>query len=122
MNMILKRLKSFTFAFNGILELLRNHPNFLVHTSMAFLVTSLAFLLSISQMEWIILILCMALVFASEAINSAIELLCDLYTLDEHPIIKKIKDISAAAVLIMAIAAAIVGSLIFYPYLSNDLF
>lgn len=122
MNMILKRLKSFTFAFNGILELLRNHPNFLVHTSMAFLVTSLAFLLSISQMEWIILILCMALVFASEAINSAIELLCDLYTLDKHPIIKKIKDISAAAVLIMAIAAAIVGSLIFYPYLSNDLF
>jgi diacylglycerol kinase len=120
--MILKRLKSFTFAFNGILELLRNHPNFLVHTSMAFLVTSLAFLLSISQMEWIILILCMALVFASEAINSAIELLCDLYTLDKHPIIKKIKDISAAAVLIMAIAAAIVGSLIFYPYLSNDLF
>jgi diacylglycerol kinase len=61
--------------------------------------------------------LCIALVLALEAVNSAIEYLADKISPEQDPLIGKAKDIAAGAVLIAAIGAAIIGSLIFIPKL-----
>ncbi len=68
-------------------------------------------------MEWVAIILCIGMVLATELINTAIERLVDLISPDRNPIAGQIKDIAAGAVLICAIAAAIVGLIIFIPYL-----
>jgi diacylglycerol kinase len=75
--------------------------------------------LEITKTEWILSLFCIALVLSLEAINSAIEYLVDLASPDFHPLAKKSKDIAAAAVLIAAIFALIIGLLIFLPYLNE---
>lgn len=68
-------------------------------------------------MEFIVVILCIAMVMAAEMINTAIEQICDRVTRERDAEIKTIKDISAGAVLITAIAAIVCGLIIFVPKL-----
>ena len=112
---IAKRLKSFTFAFNGLKILLREEHNSWIHIAITICVVIVGFLLQISLIEWIAIVLCMGLVFALELVNSAIENIADFVSPQKNEIIKKVKDLSAAAVLIAAICSAIVGIIIFLP-------
>ena len=112
---IRKRLKSFQYAFNGIKILISEEPNARIHLLAACCVGIAGWIFRISKGEWIALIFCIAGVFALEAINSAIENLADFVSPEQHETVKKIKDLSAAAVLIAAVAAAIVGLIIFLP-------
>lgn len=77
------------------------------------MVTIAGFILKISNTEWLFIIGCSMLVLALELINTAIEHLCDTITKDIHPTIKIIKDVSAAAVLVVA-AGSVVGGLIIF--------
>jgi diacylglycerol kinase len=117
MNAITKLYSSFRNAFNGIVLLLQTERNAKIHLILSFLATFLGFLLKISSMEWIAVIFCIGFVIALEAINTSIEKLCDFVNPDYHLNIKKIKDISAAAVLISALCAFCIGLLIFIPKL-----
>ena len=109
------RIRSFKFAFAGIFQLFQNEPNAKVHLLMAILVIFGGFILQISLIEWTILILCIVLVFAAEAFNTAIEKLTDRVSTDIHPLSAQVKDLAAAGVLLTAIGAAICGFLIFLP-------
>ena len=73
------------------------------------------FLLQISLFEWVAVVLCIGLVITLELINSAIENMSDFVSPEKNDIIKKVKDLSAAAVFIAAICSAIVGIIIFLP-------
>jgi diacylglycerol kinase (ATP) len=73
----------------------------------------------ITPTEWCIVTLCFGMVLAAEGFNTAIERLVDLVSPDYHPIAGDVKDIAAGAVLICAIAAAIIGMIVFLPYLLN---
>ena len=73
------------------------------------------FILHISPLEWCVVALCCGGVLMAEAMNSAIEALADLVSPEFHPLVKKAKDVAAAGVLMMAIAAAIAGLIIFFP-------
>lgn len=73
------------------------------------------FLLKIGSKEWIAIIFSISLVFSFELINSAVEKLADVVSPEIHPVIKKAKDLAAAAVLVSSIAALIIGLLIFIP-------
>jgi len=75
------------------------------------------FFFGITRIEWCIVILCVTLVFAAEAANTAIEYLTDLVSPEYHQLAGKTKDAAAAAVLFAAIGAAITGIIIFAPYL-----
>ena len=97
-----KRLASFRYAFNGIRLLIQKEHNAWIHCFAAICVVIAGFFFGLSQTEWI---------------NSSIESLADLVSPEYNEIIKKTKDLAAGAVLIMAIAAAIVGSIIFFPKL-----
>jgi diacylglycerol kinase (ATP) len=75
----------------------------------------MGFYFNITNGEWIVIILCFAIVMTAEAFNSAIEKLVDFVSPGIHPQAGKIKDIAAGAVLITAIIAAIIGCIIFIP-------
>lgn len=110
-----KRLASFGYAFNGIRLLIQNEHNAWIHCIAAACVIILGFFFNLSPTEWIGVTIVIGAVFAAEAINSSIESLADLVSPSYNEAIKKTKDLAAGAVLITAIAAAIVGFIIFLP-------
>lgn len=117
-----KVLRSFRFAGQGIIDLFRYENNAKVHLLIAGLVTLLGLWLSLSRLEWAIVITQVGLVWAAEAFNTAIEKLCDFVSPGLHPQIKAIKDVSSGAVLILATTAVIVGLIIFGGHLLDILF
>lgn len=114
-----KRARSFGYAFAGIQTLLRDEHNSRIHVFAMACVVVAGFLLDISAMEWCVVALCCGGVLMAEAMNSAVEALADLVSPDFHPLVKKAKDVGAAGVLMMAIAAATAGLIIFLPKLTG---
>lgn len=110
-----KRIQSFKYAFRGIKSTFGKEPNLNIHLVMAVLVVLCGVLFQINTAEWMACLLCFGLVIAIEMLNTAIELLVDLVSPEHHKKAGQIKDIAAGAVLVSAIAAAIVGLVIFVP-------
>ena len=109
------RIRSFGYAFKGIKAVFGNEANMNIHLIMSILVIACGFIFKISITEWMLCIICFGLVISLEMLNSAIENLVNLVSPEQNKIAGKIKDISAGAVLIAAICAAIVGLIIFAP-------
>ncbi|MCP9769017.1 diacylglycerol kinase family protein [Lacihabitans sp. LS3-19] len=113
----IKMLKSFKYALAGIWSLVKNENNAQFHFLATVLVISAGFYLKININEWLIIVFSIALVWSGEAFNSAIEKICDKISPEKDPIIKTIKDMSAAGVLFLAIASAVAGGIVFIPKL-----
>jgi diacylglycerol kinase len=109
------RLKSFNYAFKGIISIIKFQHNFRIHLVIAAAVIIAGLLLGLSTVEWILVITVMGFVLVTEMINSAVEELTDLVSPEEDKKAGLVKDIAAGAVLVSAIAAAITGLLIFIP-------
>lgn len=109
------RIRSFRYAFRGIATLLLDEHNFRIHCTLFVIAVFLGIMLRISLIEWCAVALCSGGVFMGEAMNSAVEALSDLTSPEYHPLVKKAKDVAAAGVLLMAIAAATCGIIIFLP-------
>lgn len=112
-----KRLHSFVYAFRGILYLLRTQHNAWIHVGFALIASGLGVYFSINRLEWIAIIICIGMVLAAEGFNTAIELLCDARFTDYDKRAEQIKDTAAGAVLVVSIAAAVIGTIIFLPRL-----
>ena len=112
---IAKRLKSFTYAFNGLKVLFAEEHNSRIHLFATVCVIIAGALLKLSVLEWAAVAFAVGLVFSGEIFNSAIEDLSDVVCPERDDRIKKVKDLAAAGVLVNAIAAAIIGLLIFLP-------
>lgn len=109
------RAASFRYAFNGLKTLLQSEHNAWIHLAATILVICLGFCLKISSGEWIAICFAIGFVFSMEIINTAIEKLCDFVSVEKHLLIKQIKDLAAAAVLVAAITALAIGLIIFIP-------
>lgn len=107
-----KVLRSFRFAGHGIFDLFRYENNAKVHLLAAIAVIGVGFWLQLSVLEWAIILTQIGLVWAAEAVNTAIEKLCDVVSPAHHPTIGKVKDMAAGAVLILTIMAVVIGLLI----------
>ena len=112
---IRKRMKSFGYAFSGILTLLHDEHNSRIHVFATVCAVAGGFLFGISGMELCVVALCCGTVLMAEAMNSAIEAIADLVSPDYHPLVRKAKDVAAAGVLMSALAAAAAGLIIFIP-------
>ena len=110
-----KRIKSFSYAFAGLRVLFREEHNARIHAVAAVLAVAMGFLFRISPMEWIAVVIVIGMVFAAEIINSSIERTADFVKAERDDRKRDIKDLGAAAVLVCAIAAAVVGIIIFLP-------
>lgn len=112
---IRRRAHSFKYAFNGLRLLFLEEHNSRIHLVAALCAILAGILFKISLFEWIALTFAIGLVFVVETVNSSIENTADLIGLEKNNKIKRIKDLSAAAVLISAICALVIGALVFIP-------
>ena len=116
---IRKRLLSFRFAFQGLRALFLTEHNSRIHLVFSLFAILLGVFFHISACSWMAVFLAIALVFMAELFNSAIERLTDLASPTIHPLAKAAKDYAAAAVLIAAICALIIGCIVFVPSILN---
>ena len=114
---IVDRLKSFSFAFSGIAAMLRTQHNAWIHLAATIAAVALGLWFGIARGEWVLLVVAIVSVWTAEALNTAFEFLCDVASPEFHPLVKQAKDVAAAAVLIAATGATIVGLLVFAPYI-----
>lgn len=111
------RVKSFVYAGAGIISFFKYEHNARIHLAATIAVIMLSLLVHVSRSEAIVLTFCIALVWITEMINTAIEKTMDLISKERHPQIKAIKDMAAGSVLVAAITAVIAGAIIFIPKL-----
>ncbi|MEI6683196.1 MAG: diacylglycerol kinase family protein [Bacteroidota bacterium] len=111
------RLRSFIYAINGLKFTVRSQQNFRIHLAAMILVVMAGLVTHLCATEWCILILVFGLVISMEAMNTAIEQLVDLVSPDYRKQAGIVKDVAAAAVLVTAIAAVIIGIILFLPKL-----
>jgi diacylglycerol kinase len=100
---------------NGLLLLLKNEHNSRIHILAAIIAIIMGIIMKLDHYEWSLLIIVIGAVFLTELLNSSIESLADLIDPEFNELIMRAKDYSAAAVLISAIVAIVVGGLIFIP-------
>lgn len=112
---IKKLINSFKFAFSGCKLTFQAEQNMKIHTIIALLVLILGVVFEISHVEWMFLVIVIGLVISAEIINTSIENLVDLVTLEHREKARVAKDTSAAFVLILSGVAVIIGLIIFIP-------
>ncbi len=110
---VIQRIKSFRFAFAGIKMMWKMEHNFRIHLFAALAAITMAIIFDIEAWKWFALLVCIVIVLVAEIFNTAIEKLCNLVEPNQHPQVKIIKDISAAAVLIAALLAVVAAVIIF---------
>jgi diacylglycerol kinase len=113
----MKLARAFRCAFRGMGIMLRTQPNVRIHLAVGALAVTLGILVGLSAAEWTVILLCIVLVLAAETANTALELLADALHPEQHPIVGQAKDVAAAGVLVTAIAAAVIGGIVFLPRL-----
>ena len=112
-----KLINSFKCAIQGIKQAVKTERNVKIHITIMILVIIAGIVLKINTQEWIICIILFGLVIGGEMLNSAIETVVDIAMPDINPKAKFAKDAAAGAVLVLAIASAIIGFMIFGPKL-----
>ena len=110
-------LKSFIYAVHGLWSGIADQRNLKFQLGIAVVVIGAGFYLSITAIEWCLITLCIAMVIGLELVNTALENLVDLVTLERKPLAGKIKDIAAGAVLVVSVISLIIGLIIFRKYL-----
>lgn len=115
------RRESFAFAFSGFAVLFKSQKNFQLHLIFAVLALFLAIWLQIGRLQLTVIIFCIAMVLTAEALNTAIEMVVNMFSAQRSWPAKWAKDVAASAVLIAALAAFVIGLLILGPPLYDHL-
>jgi undecaprenol kinase len=110
---------SFLFALEGLQYAFKSERNFRTEIFLAITACIVGCMLRIPTAQWLIVILNIGLVLSAELFNTAMERICNTVTTEINPLIKIVKDTSAAAVVISAICACICGIVIFLPAIIN---
>ena len=108
-------MRSFGYAIRGLRTMLALQANARIHALATIVVVALGFLLGLNSWEWCAVVGAIGLVWTAEGMNTAIEALTDLVSPGEHPLAGRAKDIAAGAVLCAAVAAAVIGLIVFLP-------
>lgn len=108
-------LRSFGYAIEGIVHVLKTQRNMKVHLTATLVVATVGLFLRLSLYEWLAVSFTIFFVLAAECINTAIEAIIDLVSPKAHPLAKIAKDCAAGAVLLAAINSVVVALLVFGP-------
>lgn len=112
---MMRFLKSFNYAWQGIKCCFRSEKNFRIELLLALITFLFATVLKIATIEWLIILFCSALVLSLEIINTSIERLSNIISTSFHPAIKLVKDMAAGAVFIVSLVSLIIACIIFLP-------
>ena len=110
------RIRSFYHAIRGILRMIHCQHNAWIHAAATLVVLGAGFLFHVSSADWCWIVLAISIVWTAEALNTAFEFLADAASPEFHPLVRDAKDVAAGAVLITAIAATVIGAIVFWPY------
>lgn len=113
------RVRSFRHAVAGIARMIRCQHNAWLHAAATAIALGAAVVLRISAGDWCWIILAISIVWTAEALNTAFEFLADVASPEFHPLVKDAKDVAAGAVLVTAIAALVIGGIVFWPYVQK---
>jgi diacylglycerol kinase (ATP) len=111
------RLRSFAFAASGLWHALKTQANMRIHVAISAAVIAAAIYFQLSKTDWLWLIVSIILVLSAELLNSAFEYVCDVISPQHNASVGRAKDIAAGAVLVVACGAALIGLLVFWPYI-----
>ena len=114
-----KILNSFKYAIQGFFYAFKTEKNMKIHTLAMFIVIVLGIWLKLNPIQWCLIVVAIVLVISAELFNTAIETVVDMISPEKNEKAKIAKDISAAAVLAVAIGAAIIGIIIFIPIIKS---
>jgi diacylglycerol kinase len=112
-------LSNMGWATEGIIYFFKTERNGRIQAVAAILMIGLGFYFDIARIEWCLILSSIALIISLEMINTAIERVCEMLSKDYHPMVKIIKDVAAGAVWFSAVFIALIGALIFYPYVAK---
>ncbi|TDM03555.1 diacylglycerol kinase family protein [Macrococcus hajekii] len=109
-------MKRFIYPLHGFLNLLKKDYNFIAHLAAAFLVVLAGMYFGLTTLEWLFIIIAIFTVLVAEVLNTAIEYVVDLVTEDYHELAKYAKDAAAFAVVLASLMSALIGLIVFLPY------
>jgi diacylglycerol kinase (ATP) len=112
---LIKRIKSFEYAFSGLVLIFKTDHNVWLHFIATLLVIVLGFVMKVTLVEAALLTVAVGLVWVTELFNTCLEKMMDFVSKERHPDIKFIKDVSAGAVLVASITALVLGCIVFIP-------
>ena len=112
-----RRAASFGYATRGVWAALRTEVHLWFHAVATVVVLGLGLYVGLARWEWVAVALAVGAVWCAELVNTAIEAVVNLVSPEYHPLAGRAKDVAAGAVLVMALAALVVGVLVFGPYL-----
>lgn len=110
-----KIINSFKYAIEGLVSSFKTERNMKIHIMAMIIVIALGIFMKLNKIEWCIITIAIVTVISAELFNTAIETVVDMVSPQKNPQAKLVKDIAAAAVLVLAIGAAVIGIIIFGP-------
>jgi diacylglycerol kinase len=110
-------VNAFRVAFHGFAYGVRTQRNLQIHLVMSAAVAGAGLFFRVSRLEWMAIALCIGLMWTAELLNTSVEVLVDLLSPEYHERARVAKDVAAAGVLCAALAAAVVGVIVFGPRL-----
>ena len=113
------RIRSFYHAICGILRMIRCQHNAWIHAAATLVALGAGFFFHVSSADWCWIVLAISIVWTAEALNTAFEFLADAASPEFHPLVRHAKDVAAGAVLITALAAVVIGAIVFWPYIEK---
>lgn len=113
------RVRSFRHAFAGIWRMIHCQHNAWIHAVATLVVIAGGLALHVTLADWCWIVLAVSIVWTAEALNTAFEFLADAASPEFHPLVRDAKDVAAGAVLITAIAAVVIGAIVFWPYVAK---
>ena len=116
------RLAAFRPAFQGWAHVWRTTPNAWIHAAITAIVIALGIWVDLDRNSWIVILLAAGLVWVAEFLNTALEAVVDLASPRKHKLARAAKDVSAGAVVIAALVAVIIGTLVLGPPLLGKVF
>lgn len=114
-NNLIRHFKSYSYALRGLKSAFSSWSNLWVEFLIGFVVVAAGFYFGLSSLEWLFIILAIVLVIVTEMINTVVEVVLDFLKKEHHEDIRLAKDLAAAAVLVAAFGAAVMGLIIFLP-------
>ncbi|MCF7973375.1 MAG: diacylglycerol kinase family protein [Phycisphaerae bacterium] len=109
------RIRSFRFAMHGLRMMLQSQHNAWLHATATVLVITGGIVCHINHDDWCWIVLAVISVWTAEALNTALEFIADVASPEFHPLVKSAKDVAAAAVMLSALGALIIGLLVLGP-------
>ncbi|TDM04376.1 diacylglycerol kinase family protein [Macrococcus carouselicus] len=110
-------MKRFVYPLQGFLTLLKRDVNFILHLLTALIVIGFGMFFRLTTLEWLFIIISIFSVLITEVLNTSLEYVVDLVTEDYHELAKYAKDTAAFAVVLASMMSALIGLIIFLPYI-----